>query len=123
MDGIVAESVYANMGTDAETMVKKLFGLGNPLLLRFLNAQIRQKLGFLPESVDLTAAAANCHIPALFVCASDDGFLDPADTERVCAAWSGGKTLASLIGGHRLLWAESGEAYREALDGLLERLG
>lgn len=123
VDGIVAESVYANMGTDAETMVKKLFGLGNPLLLRFLKAQIRQKLGFLPESVDLTAAAANCSIPALFVCASDDAFLDPADTERVSAAWAGERFGAELKGGHRLLWAESGEAYREALDRLLEQVG
>ena len=123
VDGIVAESIYANLGADARTMVKKLFNLGNPLLLRFLNAQIRQKLGFLPESVDLTAAAENCSIPALFVCASDDAFLDPEDTERVSEAWAGEAALAVLSGGHRLLWAESGETYGEALEGLLERMG
>lgn len=123
VDGIVAESVYANMGTDAETMVKKLFGLGNPLLLRFLNAQIRQKLGFLPESVDLTAAAANSTVPALLVWGEDDGFLDPNLTRKVSDAWAGEHFGLGLKGGHRLLWAESGEAYRDALDGLLEQVG
>ena len=123
VDGIVAESVYANMGKDAETMVKKLFGLGNPLLLRFLNAQIRQKLGFLPESVDLTAAAANSTVPALLVWGEDDGFLDPNLTRKVSDAWAGEHFGLGLKGGHRLLWAESGEAYRDALDGLLEQMG
>ncbi len=123
VDGIVAESVYANMGKDAETMVKKLFGLGNPLLLRFLNAQIRQKLGFLPESVDLTAAAANSTVPALLVWGEDDGFLDPNLTRKVSDAWAGEHFGLGLKGGHRLLWAESGEAYRDALDGLLEQVG
>ncbi len=123
VDGIVAESVYANMGKDAETMVKKLFGLGNPLLLRFLNAQIRQKLGFLPESVDLTAAAANSTVPALLVWGEDDGFLDPNMTRKVSDAWAGEHFGLGLKGGHRLLWAESGEAYRDALDGLLEQVG
>ena len=120
MDGIVAESVYANMGMDAETMVKKLFGLGNPLLLRFLNAQIRQKLGFLPESVDLTAAAANCTVPALLVWGEDDGFLDPQLTLQVGDAWKGEHRSIGLTGGHRLLWAESGEEYRAALAEFLE---
>lgn len=120
VDGIVAESLYANMGTDAVTMVKKLFGLGNPLLLRFLDAQIRQKLGFLPESVDLPAAAANCRIPALLVWGEDDGFLDPQLTRQVRDAWGGERNGVGLKGGHRLLWAESGEDYRAALAKFLE---
>lgn len=123
VDGIAAESVYANMGNDAGTMVKKLFGLGNPLLLRFLNVQIRQKLGFVPESVDLTAAAANCAVPALLVWGEDDGFLDPQLTRKVSDAWAGEHTGIGLKGGHRLLWAVSGEGYRDALDGFLEKLG
>ncbi len=123
LDGIVAESLYANMGKDAKTMVKKLFGLGNPLLLRFLNAQIRQKLGFLPESVDLTAAAANSTVPALLVWGEDDGFLDPQLTVQVGDAWKGEHRSVGLTGGHRLLWAVSGEPYREALDGFLELVG
>lgn len=123
VDGIVAESVYANMGNDAGTMVKKLFGLGNPLLLRFLNAQIRQKLGFVPESVDLAAAAANCTVPALLVWGEDDGFLDPRLTRQVSDAWAGEHSGVGLKGGHRLLWAVSGEEYREALDGFLNKLG
>ncbi len=123
LDGIIAESVYANMDADARTMVKKLFGLGNPLILRFLNTQIRQKLGFVPESVDLTAAAANCSVPALLVWGEDDGFLDPQLTRRVSDAWSGEHSGIGLKGGHRLLWAVSGEEYRDALDGFLEKLG
>ena len=123
VDGIAAESLYANLAADAKTMVKKLFGLGNPLLLRFLSAQIRQKLGFVPESVDLTAAAANCSVPALLVWGEDDAFLDPGMTRQVCDAWAGEHIGAGLTGGHRLLWAESGEEYRSALDGLVALAG
>ncbi len=123
VDGIVAESVYANLGADTQVMVKKLFNLGNPLLLRFLNYQIRQKLGFLPESVDLTKAAAGCTIPGLFVWGEDDAFLDPAWTRAVCDAWAGEKRTAALQGGHRLLWAESQEDYRAALAELLDLVG
>ena len=115
VDGIVAESVYANMEADAETLVKQLFNLGNPLLKRFLNYRIRTGLGFLPESVDLTAAAADCTIPALFICASDDTFLDPRDTLLVCGAWAGEARLAELTGGHRLIWGKSKPEYRQAL--------
>lgn len=115
VDGIVAESLYANMGEDSQTLVKQLFRLGNPLLMRFLHYQIRQKLGFLPESVDLPSAAANCSLPGLFVWGEDDTFLSPELTERVSAAWAGEKRTASLRGGHRLLWAESGEDYQAAL--------
>lgn len=122
LDGIAAESLYANMGDDSRTLVKKLFNLGNPLLLRFLNYQVRQKLGFLPESVDLAAAAANSGVPALFVCGTDDGFLSPEDTRRVYAAWAGEKRLAELSGGHRLLWAVSRESYRSELEAFLDML-
>ena len=123
VDGVVAESVYANMWTDAQDLVKQLFNLGNPLIRRFLNYQIRTKLGFLPESVDLASAAANCRIPALFVCASDDVFLDPQDTRKVSEAWAGETQLAELTGGHRLIWGKSGSAFRQALTAFAEKLG
>ena len=123
VDGIVAESVYANLETDAETLVKKLFNLGNPLLRRFLNYRIRTGLGFLPESVDIPSAAAECGIPALFVCASDDVFLDPGDTEAACTAWGGEKELLTLTGGHRLIWGKSKSQYLETLGWFAERVG
>ena len=122
VDGIVAESVYANMWADAQVLVKQLFGLGNSLIRRFLNYQIRTKLGFLPESVDLASAAADCRIPALFVCGEDDAFLDPGDTRTVYDAWGGEKQLALLRGGHRLLWAESETEYRQALGAFADNL-
>ena len=115
VDGVVSENVYSNMQTDGEKLVKQLFGLGNPLIRRFLNHRIRTKLGFLPESVDLPSAAANCRIPALFVCASDDAFLDPEDTRLVSKAWAGEAQLAELAGGHRLIWGKSRAEYLAAL--------
>lgn len=122
VDGIVAESIYANMGADSQTLVKKLFKLGNPLLLRFLNYQIRQKLGFLPESVDLPSAAANCAMPGLFLWGEDDNFLSPECSRAVSAAWGGEKRAAALRGGHRLLWARSEDAYRSELEAFLDLL-
>ncbi len=122
VDGIVAESVYANMEADARVLVKQLFGLENPLIRRFLNYRIRTKLGFLPESVDLPSAAAECQIPALFVCGEDDAFLDPEDTRLVSEAWGGEAQLAVLTGGHRLLWGNSKTEYLRALVNLAEKV-
>ncbi len=123
VDGVVAESVYANMWADTQTLVKQLFNLGNPILLRFLNYQIRTKLGFLPESVDLTAAAASCRTPGLFLWGEDDTFLTPEDTRKMSDAWAGETRTAALKGGHRLLWAVSGEEYRAAMEDFLTLLG
>jgi pimeloyl-ACP methyl ester carboxylesterase len=117
LDGVIGESLYARMGDLERSKVKSLFGLGDRFVGVFLRYQIKQRLGFDPDSVDLRAAAAASSVPALFLCAGDDGFLDPADTRAVAEAWGGSRDLRELPeGGHRLLWSRSGEAYRAALE-------
>ena len=115
LDGIVAESVYDNMGQTERALVKQLFGLGDSFVGRFLRELIVKKLGFDADSVDICAAAANMSVPALFLCSAGDGFLGAQRTEAVSAACYAPNTIRHLQGSYRTLWLRDGEAYRTAV--------
>lgn len=115
VDGIVAESVYDNLGETERALVKQLFSLGDNFVGRFLRDNVRKKLGFEADSVDLCAAAQNLKTPVLFLCSAGDGFLGAARTEKVSAACASEKTLRHLQGAYRTLWLTDGENYRAAI--------
>ena len=115
LDGIVAESVYDNMGQTERALVKQLFNLGDNFVGRFLREIIRKKAGFDPDSVDLCAAAANSSVPTLFLCSAGDEFLGAQRTEAVSAACAAPHTLKHLQGSYRTLWLKDGDAYRDTI--------
>ena len=115
LDGIVAESVYDNMGQTERALVKQLFGLGDNFVGRFLRETIVKKAGFDADSVDICAAAANMSVPTLFLCSAGDEFLGAQRTEAVSNACAAPNTLKHLQGAYRTLWLKDGEAYREAV--------
>lgn len=115
LDGIVAESVYDNMGETERALVKQLFGLGDNFVGRFLREIIGKKLGFEADSVDLCAAAANMSVPTLFLCSAEDEFLGAQRTEAVSAACNAPNAIRHLQGSYRTLWLKDGEAYRGAI--------
>lgn len=119
LDGIVAESVYDNMGQTERALVKQLFNLGDNFVGRFLREQIVKKLGFDADSVDICAAAANMSVPTLFLCSAGDEFLGAQRTEAVSNACAAPNTLKHLQGSYRTLWLRDGEAYREAISDLI----
>ena len=119
LDGIVAESVYDNMGQTERALVKQLFNLGDNFVGRFLRELIVKKLGFDADSVDICAAAANMDVPALFLCSAGDEFLGAQRTEAVSAACKAPSTILHLQGSYRTLWLRDGEAYRAAVSDFL----
>ena len=119
LDGIVAESVYDNLGQTERALVKQLFNLGDNFVGRFLREIIGKKLGFEADSVDICAAAANMSVPTLFLCSAGDAFLGAQRTETVCDACAAPKTLKHLQGEYRTLWLKDGENYREAIRDLI----
>ncbi len=119
VDGIVAESVYDNLGETERALVKQLFSLGDNFVGRFLRETVRKRLGFEADSVDLCAAAENLNTPVLFLCSAEDGFLGAARTEKVSAACASEKILRHLQGAYRTLWLKDGENYRAAISEFL----
>lgn len=115
VDGIVAESVYDDLGETERSLVKRLFGVGDYFVGRFLRDNVRRRLGFEADSVDLCAAAKQLTIPALFLCPMEDAFLGAERTEAVSAACASPKTLRHLQGAYRTLWLTDGERYRAAM--------
>ena len=115
LDGIVAESVYDNLGQTERGLLKQLFNLGDNFVGRLLRDTIRKKVGFDADSVDICAAAANMKVPTLFLCGSGDEFLGAARTEAVGDTCTAPKVMKHLQGSYRTLWLQDGEAYREAI--------
>ncbi len=81
---------------------------------------VNQKLGFSPDSMDVTAAAAGSDTPAVFVCGTDDGFSPDDWTQELYDACSAEKELLIADGvSHSACWERAGEAYRAAIEKLL----
>lgn len=113
LDGIVAESVYAELGEMQRTLVKKLFRLGDWFVGRFLRSRIRTSLGFEPDSVDIRAAAANMSCPILLVCGSQEILPGESQSQAVYDACAARKELVTVPGSYRALWLS--QDYRDAV--------
>ena len=113
LDGIVAESVYAELGETQRSLVKKLFRLGDWFVGRFLRSRIRTSLGFEPDSVDIRAAAANMSCPVLFICGSQETLPGEAESRAVFDACAAKKELVTVPGPYRALWLS--QDYRDAV--------
>lgn len=121
VDGLVLESVYDTLGSVQRDLQKRLFELGDWFVGRFLRSRIQDRLGFQPDSVDLTAASANLKAPVLFIAGSEEGFLGEARTQAVwqsCAAPV--RQYAALRGSYRALWLTDGEAYQANIRSFLD---
>ena len=114
LDGIVAESVYAQLGEMQRSLVKKLFRLGDWFVGRFLRSRIRSSVGFEPDSVDIRAASANTSCPILFVCGSQEILPGEAESQAVYDACAARKELLTVPGSYRALWLS--EEYRAAVE-------
>ncbi len=113
LDGIVAESVYDELGQLQRDLLKKLFRLGDWFVGRFLRSRIRSSLGFEPDSVSITAAAANAGCPILFVCGGQETLPGESRSRAVYETCNTGKALVTVPGfSYRALWLS--EEYREA---------
>ena len=119
LDGIVAESVYAELGEMQRSLVKKLFRLGDWFVGRFLRSRIRTSLGFKPDSVDIRAAAANMSCPVLFVCGSQEILPGEAASQAVSDACAAKKELVKVPGSYRALWLS--EDYRSAVEAFIPK--
>ena len=113
LDGIVAESVYAELGEMQRSLVKKLFRLGDWFVGRFLRSRIRTSLGFEPDSVDIRAAAANMSCPILFVCGSQEILPGESQSQAVYDDCAARKELVTVPGSYRALWLS--QDYRDAV--------
>lgn len=105
VDGIVAESIYDNLGQTQRTLVKQLFNLGDHFVGTFLRNQIKTNLLFEADSVSISNYAAHSSVPMLFLCSESDGFISSANTERVYAAAGGEKAICRVPEAHHLLLA------------------
>lgn len=116
VDGIVAETVYDNLGALKKDLLRSWFRLGENFVGRFLRDQVGRRLGFDLDSVDLGAAAANAAVPVLFVAGSEETLLGEARTAAVYESCASDKRLLSLPGAYRALWfAAGGGDYRAAI--------
>lgn len=122
LDGIVAESVYDQMGQMQRGLLKKLYRLGDWFVGRFLRSRIRTSLGFEPDSVDIRAAAANLSCPVLFACGSQEILPGEAQSLAVYDACAAKKELVTVPGAsYRALWLS--EEYRDAVEAFLPQRG
>ncbi len=122
LDGIVAESVYDQLGEMQRSLQKKLFRLGDWFVGRFLRSRIRSTLGFEPDSVDIRAAAANTSCPILFVCGSQEILPGEVASRAVFDACAGKKELLTVPdASYRALWLS--EDYRDAVAAFFPQRG
>ncbi len=119
LDGIVAESSYCKLGELERSLLKKLFNLGDRFVGVLLRDKVKQRLGFLLDSVDLSEAAAAASVPALFVCGGQETLPGFTESQAVQDAWGGQSRLLLLSGSYRALGLTEGEAYRAAISELL----
>ena len=122
LDGIVAESTYDELGSLQRDLLKKLFRLGDWFVGRFLRSRIRSSLGFEPDSVSITAAAANVRCPILFVCGEQEVLPGASRSRAVYDACDAKKELVVVSGAsYRALWLS--EEYRDAAEAFLPQRG
>ncbi len=115
VDGIVAESVYDNLGSLERELLKELFHLGDRFVGVLLRDRVKRSLGFIVDSVDLSAGAAEARVPALFVCGAQEVLPGFARSQAVQDAWGGPSRLLLLSGSYRALGLTEEEAYRAAI--------
>ena len=121
LDGIVAESVYDELGSLQRHLLKKLFGLGDWFVGRFLRSRIRSSLGFEPDSVSICAAAANMRCPVIFICGSQEVLPGEARSRAVYDACTTQKELLTVPdASYRALWLS--EDYCSAVEAFLSRI-
>ncbi|MBR4692237.1 MAG: hypothetical protein IKP17_05715 [Oscillospiraceae bacterium] len=119
LDGVAAESPYATLGGLERRLLKDLFKLGDWFVGRMLRSRIRDQLGFLPDSVDLAAAAANVHIPVLLVCGEQKTLPGAEESRALYEARAGeGRLLVIPGASYRALWCKGREEYGAALEAL-----
>ncbi len=122
LDGIIAESVYDELGQLQRSALKQLFGLGDWFVGRFLRSRIRSSLGFEPDSVNICAAAANTRCPILFVCGSQEVLPGESRSRAVYDACAAEKELVVIPdASYRALWLS--EDYRKAVEAFLPQRG
>ncbi len=117
LDGIVAESVYDDLGSFERDTLKKLFRLGDNFVGKLLRLRVRDNLGFVLDSVDLTDAAARVKIPVVFLCGSQEVLPGEARTRAVMDACGGEtKLIVAAEASYRALWLAEGENVLAALE-------
>ncbi len=119
VDGVVAESCYDRLGDLQRDLLKELFHLGDRFVGIFLRDKVKQHLGFLVDSVDLTAIGEAGLVPVLFVCGGQEVLPGLPRSRAVQEAWAGESRLLLLSGSYRALGLAEGEAYRAAILELL----
>ena len=122
LDGIVAESCYDELGTLQRSLLKKLFRLGDWFVGRFLRSRIRTSLGFEPDSVSITSAAAQLSCPVLFVCGGQEVLPGESQSRALYDACAAKKELVVVPdASYRALWLS--EDYRKAVEAFLPQRG
>ena len=110
LDSIVAESVYDELGGFERDFLKKQFRLGDNFVGKLLRLRVRDNLGFVLDSVDLTDAAARVKIPVVFLCGAQELLPGQARTEAVMNACAGETRLVvAREASYRALWLAEGE--------------
>jgi pimeloyl-ACP methyl ester carboxylesterase len=115
LDGIVAESSYCRLGELQRRLLKRLFNLGDRFVGVLLREKVKQRLGYLLDSVDLSEAAAAASVPALFVSGGQEILPGFAESQAVQEGWGGPSRLLLLQGSYRALGLTEGDAYRAAI--------
>lgn len=119
LDGVVAESVYDRLGSFQRDLLKKQFRLGDNFVGKLLRLRVRDNLGFVLDSVDLTAEAEKVKIPAVFLCGGQELLPGEARTKAVMDAWGGETRLFHAAeASYRALWAAEGENVMNAAEEL-----
>jgi len=114
LDGIVAESVYDNLGSLQRHLLSQIYQLGDWFVGRFLRNRISSHLGFDLDSVDLCSSAAVARCPVLFICGKQEVFPGENRCQAVYDACSSNKDLL-VIGdaSYRALWLS--DEYRDSI--------
>jgi len=114
LDGIVAESVYDNLGSLQRHLLSQIYQLGDWFVGRFLRNRIRTNLGFDLDSVDLCSSAAAVNCPVLFVCGEQELFPGETRCRAVFDACPSRKDLLVISGAsYRALWLS--DEYRDSI--------
>ena len=121
LDGIVAESVYDDLGGFERDFLKKQFRLGDNFVGKLLRLRVRDNLGFVLDSVSITDAAEKVKIPVVFLCGAQELLPGEARTEAVMNACAGEtKRITAGEASYRALWLAAGEAVLDAAEELVK---
>lgn len=117
---VVAEGASTDMMTLITHQAARQFEMRGMISRLAMKFSLNQKLGFSPDSMDITAAAAGSDTPTVFVCGMDDGFSPDDWTQTLYDSCTAEKELLIADGvSHSAAWERAGEAYRAAVEKLL----